>query len=133
MIDYFDDIFFLIRDAAQGANPSVAVAEETQKKPAEFPSVTVRETNNYPVSLDSAQREKFAAVQYRIRIYSNKEVGRRKEAMKIFQAIDRRLTASNFVRRSKSSKPELYHSSLLEIEATYEAVISEGGQIYTRG
>ena len=133
MIDYFDDIFAIIKTSAVEANPSVTVAEETQQKPSVFPLVTVRETNNYPVSLDSSQREKYAAVQYRIRVYSNKEVGRRKESMAIFQAIDKRLTESNFVRRSKYSTPELYRSSLIEIDATYEAVISESGQIYTRG
>ena len=133
MIDFFDAIFFAIEESAVEANPSVTVAEETQQKPSVFPLVTVRETNNYSVSLDSSQREKYAAVQYRIRVYSNAEVGRRKESMAIFQAIDKRLTESNFVRRSKTTTPELYHSSLLEIEATYEAVISENGQIYTRG
>lgn len=133
MIDFFDDIFALIREASVEANPSVTVAEETQAKKTKFPMVTVSETNNYPVALDSAQREKYAAVQYRIRIYSNKDVGRRQEAMALFQAIDQRLTASNFVRRSKRNTPDLYRSSLLEVEATYEAVISESGQIYTRG
>lgn len=133
MIDFFDDIFTLIRAASVEANPGVTVAEETQAKKTKFPMVTVSETNNYPVALDSAQREKYAAVQYRIRIYSNKDVGRRQEAMALFQAIDRRLTASNFVRRSKRNTPDLYRSSLLEVEATYEAVISESGQIYTRG
>lgn len=133
MIDFFDDIFDLIRAASVEANPRVTVAEETQSKKTKFPMVTVSETNNYPVALDSAQREKYAAVQYRIRIYSNKDVGRRQEAMALFQAIDQRLTASNFVRRSKRNTPDLYRSSLLEVEATYEAVISESGQIYTRG
>lgn len=133
MIDYFDDIFFHIKAAARASHPSVTVAEESDARPTLFPFVAVCETNNYPLGLDSARREKFAAVQYRIRVYSDKETGRRKEAMAIFQAIDQWLTGSNFVRRSKTSTPSLYHSTLCEITAVYEAVIGENGQIYTRG
>ena len=133
MIDYFDDIFFHIKAAAVGANPAVTVAEESEARPARFPCVTVAETDNYPLGLDSAQREKFAAVQYRVRVWSNAESGKRREAMELFQSVDRWLTAAHFVRRSKTTTPSLYHASLYQLTAVYEAVIGEGGQIYTRG
>lgn len=133
MIDYFDDIAAHIRQAAQSVNGAVVVTEESDARPTRFPCVTVCESNNYAVSLDSAQREKYAAVQYRVRVCSNRENGKRREAMELFQAVDRWMTASNFTRRGKTTKPDLYQGTLYEITATYEAVIGENGQIYTRG
>ena len=133
MIDYFDDIFFHIKAAAQAEHPGVTVAEESETRPGAFPCVTIKETDNYPLGLDSAQREKYAAVRYRVRVWSNRPTGKRREAMALFQAVDRTLTQSNFTRRSTTTTPDLYQGSLYEITAVYEAVIGERGQIYTRG
>lgn len=132
MTDYFDAIFDGIRTAVLSASDSVTVREESEGRPSKFPCVTVQETNNSVFSLDSGQREKYAAVQYRIRVFSNKTSGKRQEATTLFQAVDLWLTKSNFVRKGTTRTPDMYQSTMYQITAVYEAVIGEDGHIYTR-
>lgn len=132
MIDFFDTIFAGIRTAARAVSDDVLVQEEAERRPARFPCITVKETDNAVLNLDSSQREKYAAVEYRIRVYSNQASGKRKEALELFQAADRWMTRSNFTRKSTARTPDLYQSTLYQITAVYEAVIGENGHIYTR-
>lgn len=132
MIDFFDAIFAGIRAAAETVSDSVTVREESEAKPSVFPCVTVQEADNSTTNLDSSQREKYAAVQYKIRVFTNRSSGKRREAMKLFQAIDLWLIKSNFTRKNICKTPDMYQSTLYQITAVYEAVIGENGHIYTR-
>lgn len=132
MIDFYDSIFFALKACVEAVVPEVTVVPGAIACPAKFPCVAIEEANNYTVGLDSTQRERYAAVQYKITVFSNKISGKRREAMELFQAADHWLISSNFTRRSKYDTPELYTASIYQISATYDAEIGEDGQIYTK-
>lgn len=132
MIDFYDEIFCALKACVESAVPGTVVVPGPVARPAKFPCIAIEETNNVTVGMDSTQRERYAAVQYKIQVFSNKTGGKRQEAMNIFQAADRWLIGSNFARRSKHDTPDLYTASLYQISATYDAEIGEDGQIYTK-
>ncbi len=126
------DIFDAVVSEVKAILPDVDVREESAKRPAALPCVTIQETGNVLTRIDSAQREKYAAVTYRVRVYSSADTGRRQEAAAIFQTVDQWFTSSNFIRKSVTRTPDLYHSTVYCITATYEAEVDGNRHIYTR-
>lgn len=130
MIDYSNEIFNDAATVLRSAISDITVIGEYVSSPTSFPTVTIDEVDNRPVYRDSAKTEKYAAVKYRVQVFSNKSTGKRAEARSIFNVIDTRLNALGFVRKTYTTTPDVYNSSVYQITATYDAVISAEGVIY---
>lgn len=130
MIDYSNEIFNDAATVLRSAINDITVIGEYVSSPTSFPTVTIDEVDNRPMYRDSAKTEKYAAVKYRVQVFSNKSTGKRSEARSIFNVIDTRLTSLGFVRKTYTTTPDVYNSSVYQITATYDAVISAEGVIY---
>ena len=132
MIDYSNEIFNDAATVLRSEISDITVIGEYVSSPSSFPTVTIDEVDNRPAYRDSAKLEKYATVRYRVQVFSNKPVGKRAEARNIFNVIDTRLNALGFVRKTYTTTPDVYNSSVYQITATYEAVISSEGVIYKK-
>ena len=130
MIDYSNEIFNEIAELLRAEIEGITVIGEYVSSPSSFPTATLDEVDNRPVNRDSAKREKYGAVVYRVQVFSNKKAGKRAEARKIFGIIANRLAEFNFTRKSYNTTPDVYNSSVYQITATFGAVIGEDGTIY---
>lgn len=130
MIDYSNEIFNDAAGTLRNAVGGITVIGEYVQSPTSFPTVTIDEIDNRQFQRDSAKTEKFAAVRYRVQVFSNKSTGKRAEARNIFNVIDARFAELGFTRKTYTTTPDVYNSSVYQITATYDAVISAEGVIY---
>ena len=72
------------------------------------------------------------AVTYRLQVFSNKQNGKKTEAREIFATADAEMRRMGFRRVSYTTTPEIYKSTVYEITATYEAIVSWDGFVYVR-
>lgn len=129
MIDFYNEIFSDISKLLKAEIAGIAVAGEYVSSPASCPAVTIDEVDNRPVNRDSAKTEKYASVVYRVQTFCE-GAGKRALARKIFGIIANRFSALNFTRKSYTTTPDVYNSSIYQITATFAAVIGEDGTIY---
>ena len=134
MIDFNNEIFSTVARAVRDNHVGVTVTGEYTRKPSKFPIVTVDEISNVMVDWleDSSNEEKFAGVNYRIQVFSNKESGKKAEARAIFATADAEMRRMGFRRMAYTTTPEIYESTIYQITATYEGVISASGNVYKR-
>ena len=134
MIDIISEVFTAVAKATREAHPGVTVIGEYTRKPSKFPTLTLDETSNVMVDRleDSSNEEQFAGVVYRLQVFSNKRSGKRAEAREIFATADAEMRRMGFRRVTYSTTPEIYNSTIYEINATYEAVVSAAGYVYKR-
>ena len=134
MIDIVSEVFTAVAKATREAHPGITVIGEYTRKPSKFPTVTLDETSNVMVDRleDSSNDENFAGVIYRLQVFSNKRSGKRAEAREIFATADAEMRRMGFRRVTYSTTPEIYNSTLYEINATYEAVVSAAGYVFKR-
>lgn len=134
MIDKLNEVFTNVATRVREAHPGTAVTGEYTRTPSKFPAVTLDETQNVMVDRleDSSNEEKFAGVTYRLQTFSNKQNGKRAEARKIFATADAEMRRMGFRRMSYTTTPEIYDSTIYNITATYEAVVSADGYVYKR-
>ena len=129
MIDYSNEIFNEIAVLLRAEIDGVTVVGEYVSTPSSFPTVTIDEVDNRPVNRDSAKTEKYATVVYRVQVFCN-GTGKRALARKIFGIIANHFTEFNFTRKTYTTTPDVYNSSVYQITATFGAVIGEDGTIY---
>lgn len=129
MIDYSNEVFHAVAEGLRSIFTDICVKGEYQRSPSRFPTVTLDETQNVPVHLDSARQNKFARVQYRAQIFTNAE-GKRAQARKIYAALDEQMMALGLFCKSYTTTPEIYNAEIYSITATYEGVIDASGVIY---
>ena len=132
MIDYSNEIFNDAATVLRNAVEGITVIGEYVSSPTSFPTVTIDEISNVPVHRDSAKTEKYAAVRYRVQVFSNKQSGKRVEARSIFDVIDKRLTELGFTRKTYTTTPDVYNSAVYQITATFEADIDVNGVVYKK-
>lgn len=134
MIDFNNEIFTNVAKAVRDNHVSVAVSGEYTRKPSKFPAVALDEISNVMVDWleDSSNEEKFAGVNYRLQVFSNKESGKRAEARAIFATADAEMRRLGFRRMTYTITPEIYESTIYQITATYEGIISASGNVYKR-
>ena len=134
MIDFENEIFTAVATAVRSAHAGTTIKSEYVRSPASFPTVTLSEIDNVTVDslMDSTREEKFAGLGYRLQVFSNTENGRKTEAKTIFKTADEILCGMGFRRRTYSTTPEIYNSTIFSITATYEAIADVNGVIYTR-
>ena len=134
MIDYENEIFTAVATAVRSAHPGTTVKSEYVRSPASFPTVALSEVDNVNVDalMDSSGEEKYAGLGYRLQVFSNTENGRKTEAKTIFKTADAILCGMGFRRRTYSTTPEIYNSTIFSIMAIYEAIADVNGVIYKR-
>ena len=134
MIDKLNEIFTNVATSVRGKHTGTTVTGEYTRKPSKFPAVTLDEIQNVVVERleDSSNAENFAGVTYRLQVFSNKRIGKKAEAREIFATADAEMRRMGFRRVTYTTTPEIYDSTIYNITATYEAVISAAGHVYAR-
>ena len=134
MIDLENEIFTAVATAVRSAHKGTTVKSEYLRTPSTFPTVTLCEIDNVNVDTltDSSRAEKYAGLGYRLQVFSNKDGGKKTEAKAIFKTADEILCGMGFRRRTYSTTPEIYNSTIFSIMATYEAIADTNGVIYKR-
>ena len=134
MIDFENEIFTAVATAVRSAHPGITIKSEYVRSPASFPTVSLSEVDNINVDslMDSSGAEKYAGLGYRLQVFSNKEGGKKTEAKAIFKTADEILCGMGFRRRTYSTTPEIYNSTIFSIMATYEAIADANGVLYNR-
>lgn len=129
MIDFSNEIFSAVAEDLRLTFEGIRVVGEYVSTPSHFPTVTLDETLNMPIHMDSARYNKFARVQYRAQVFTNGE-GKRALARKIFTTIDENLHELGLMCVTFSTTPAVYNSELYCITATFEGVIDRNGVVY---
>ena len=129
MIDFSNEIFNTVAVGLRSLFEGIKVVGEYVSSPSSFPTVTLDETQNIPVHLDSARQNKYASVQYRAQVFTNGE-GKRARARKIYGELDAIMQELGLVCITYTTTPAIYNSEIYCITATYEAVIDRNGVIY---
>ena len=134
MLDFNNEIFTTVATAVRNSHAGVTVIGESTRKPPKFPTVTLDETENVMVDQleDSSKEEKFVGVTYKLQVFSNKQSGKKAEAREIFATADAEMRRMGFRRVTFTVTPEIYESTIYQINATYEAVVSAAGYVYKR-
>lgn len=134
MIDFNNEVFTAVAKAVRDNHVGAMVSGEYTRNPSKFPAVTLDETSNVMVGWleDSSDEEKFAGVTYRLQVFSNRQNGKKAEARGIFATADAEMRRIGFRRVTYTTTPEIYESTIYQITATYEAVVSTAGYVYKR-
>ena len=134
MIDFENEIFTAVAKSVRSKHTGTTVQGEYVRTPAKFPTAALSEIDNVNVDtlIDSSHEEKYAGLGYRLQVFSNKESGKKSEAKAIFKTADEILCGMGFRRRTYSTTPEIYNSTIFSITATYEAIIDVNGVVYRR-
>lgn len=134
MIDYSNEIFTDVAKAVRAVDKGVTVYGEYVRSPSKFPMVTLDEIENVMAGnlVDSSHAENFAAVSYRLQVFSNKQSGKRAEARKLIATADAELQRMGFRRVTYSTTPEMYDSTIYCITATYTAILGANRYVYKR-
>ena len=134
MIDFNNEVFTAVATTVRDKHVGITVIGESVRKPSKFPTVTLDETENVMVDQleDSSKEEKFVGVTYRLQVFSNKQSGKKAEARAIFATADAEMRRMGFQRVTFTVTPEIYESTIYQINATYEAVVSAAGYVYKR-
>ena len=134
MNDFENEIFTAVATDLREKHEGVVVKGEYIRTPAEFPTVALSEVENITVDelMDSSGEEYYSGLGYRLQVFSNKVGGKKAEAKAIFKTADKKICGMGFRRKSYTTTPEIYNSTIFSITATYEAIIDVNGVIYKR-
>lgn len=134
MNDFENEIFTDVATDLRAKHPGVTVKGEYVRTPADFPMVAVSEYENVMVDalMDSSKEEKYSGLGYRLQVFSNKIGGKKTEAKAIFATADKKIRSMGFHRRTYTTTPEIYDSTIYSIVATYEGIVDANGVIYKR-
>lgn len=133
MIDIENKIFNEVYNAVIAEYPNAKIESTLNLDPAEFPFVSVAETDNSTLTstIDSNSYENHATLAYDVNVYSNKRAGRKAEAKAIFNIVDNVLIEWGFARLLVNPYTQ-DDSTKYRIMARYGAVVSKNGIIYRR-
>lgn len=130
MLDFSNEIFSAVAENLRSAYKGITVKGEYDPNPAKFPCVTIDEISNVPAHMDSALKNKYASVVYRVQIFSNKSAGKRAEARAIYSTVDDTLMELGLYAKTYTSTPTIYNAEIYSITATFEGVIGADGMVY---
>jgi len=129
VIEVSNEIFNTVAKNLRSLHSGVQVIGEYVETPAQFPTVTIDETQNVPTHLDSAKINKYAKVVYRTQVFCNGD-GKRKKAREIFNSLDQILMSLGLVMKTYTTTQTIYNSEIYCITATHEGVVGADGTIY---
>lgn len=130
MIDYSNEIFNIVAGDLRSTFKGIKVVGEYVAAPTMFPLVTIDETQNIPVHLDSGTRNKYAEVVYRVQVFSNSKKGKRAQAREIYSRIEDMMQSLGMFAETYTTTPAIYNSEIYCITVTYRAVVDQEGRIY---
>ena len=130
MITYCNEICDTVAKNLRSLYPGVNVVGEYVNTPAVFPTVTIDEISNVPAHLDSAVRNKYARVIYRVQVFCNTESSKRQQARRIYDTVDQTPMDLGFYAKTYSTTPAIYNAEIYCITATYEGVVGADGMVY---
>ena len=130
MIEISNEVFNAVAKDLRSAYSGIKVVGEYVASPTSFPTVTIDETQNIPVHLDSGARNKYAEVVYRVQVFSNKKNGKRAQAREILYRVDEKMQGLGFFAVTYTTTPAIYNSEVYCITVTYRAVVDHNGVIY---
>ncbi len=130
MIDVENLVVDTITKAVQAVYTGVLVESDYNDTPSSFPFVSVIEMDNYTYkkTQDDELQEHHAHLMYEVNVYSNKTKGKKSEAKKIMDTIDKTFQNIKFTRIIKQPIPNK-DRSIYRIVARYEAVVGEGFKV----
>lgn len=131
MIDYSNEIFTAIATAIREKYDSAQVIGESVRVPAQFPCVAIDEIYNVPAHLDTSSEETYNSVTYRVQVFCTGE-GKRALAREIFATVAEVCWGLNLMRKTYTTTPDVYDSTVYQISATFEADIRYDGMIFRR-
>lgn len=131
MIDVSNDVFTALANEIRDKHSPVTVIGENVRVPNQFPCVTIDETYNVPSQIDTSNKEPFDAVTYRVQVFCTGE-GKRSQARKIFKTVSDFCWGLNLTRKTYTTTPDVYNSSIYQITATFEAEVRQDGMIFRR-
>lgn len=134
MNDFANEIFTNVATVVREKHSGVTVLGEYVRTPSKFPTVALDEIENVTVDnlVDSSNEEKYSGIALRLQTFSNKRNGKKTEARAIFKTADAELCRLGFRRKTYSTTPEIYESTIYSITATYEGVVDALGNVYKR-
>lgn len=134
MNDYVNEIFNTVATEVRSVHSNVTFSGEYTRRPSKFPAATLDEIENVTVDslVDSSDVEKYSGLKYRLQTFSNKQSGKKAEARAIFATADKVLCGLGFRRKTYTTTPETYDSTIYSITATYEAIVDANGVLYKR-
>jgi hypothetical protein len=121
MIDVNNEVFTTVATDVRNNHVGITVIGESVRRPSKLPALTIDETENVMIDRleDSSKEEKFAGVTYKLQIFSNKQNGKKAEARAIFATADASMRRLGFRRVTFTVTPEIYESTIYQINATY--------------
>ena len=131
MIDVSNEVFAAVAAEVRAKHSPVAVIPENTSVPASFPTVAMDETYNVPSHQDSSQTEKYASATYRVQGFCSGD-GKRAKAREIFKTVADVMHGLNLMRKTYTTTPDIYNSSVYQISATFEADVRHDGFIFRR-
>ena len=134
MNDFENEIYTAVATAVRTAHPKTTMSGEYVRKPSKFPACTVSEIENVLVDslMDSTGEERYSGLSYRVQTFSNQKSGKKAEAKAIFATAEREMRRLGFRRKTYTTTPVIYDSTIFSITATYEAVVDVNGTVYKR-
>ena len=134
MIDILDEVFAIVAEAAQNVAPEVTVQDDYIDAVSSFPVVTVAEINNSTSAhtIGSRPKENYAAIAFKVEVFSNKVDGKRSECRRIMSAISDALILRNFNRISMQPTPNYRDATVYRLTARFEVVSDSNKQTYRR-
>ena len=114
--------------------PSFASSSEYVRAPAEFPFISIVETDNRtdPTTKDSGRGEHLAVLTYEINVYSNRINAKKRECRKLANAVDAIMLGMNFRRMSLAPIGNPADSGVYRMVGRYEVMIDVDGRLYYR-
>lgn len=131
MIDLSHEIFTAIAEDVRAQYAPITVIGESISVPAQFPCVAIDEIYNVPAHLDTSDRETYNSVTYRVQVFCTGD-NKRAQARAIFKTVADKCWQLNLVRKTYTTLPDVYNSSIYQITATFEADIRYDGMIFRR-
>lgn len=132
MIDIENEIFTSLAERLEAKFTKINIVGEEQNAPAEFPTVSIVETDNFTSQLHAdSSEEAFAEVTYTINIYSNLGQAKKQETKKILQEIDRFMLNKGFTRVGQQPIT-INNSTAYRLVVRYSGVVSDNKEIYRR-
>lgn len=126
MIDVENIVYDTAANAIHAKYPGAFVSGEYVESPANFPAVTIVESNNSVYRKMSAEeKENAAQVTYECNVYSNKTTGRKAEAKAVAAVLDEAFNAMGFTRQIKQVLPNLQDAGIYRIFLRYEGIVDK--------
>lgn len=132
MIDIYNEIYTQLYTRLHVDFPDIYMANEYLFTTAQFPCVTVEETDNYTLADTQTNRlyENHGVLVYDINVYSNLKSGRKSECRKIIRCVDDEMQTMGFTRIFLNPIPNEQDATIYRMTARYRAVVSDDKTIY---